>query len=50
MIEDILDKDSSESAFIQVCDFISYFYHCYYKVFVKQEKLPYEVRHIQQTY
>lgn len=40
MIEDILDKDSSESAFIQVCDFISYFYHCYYKVFVKQEKLP----------
>ena len=31
MIEDILEKDSDESFFIQVCDFISYFVSMYYK-------------------
>ena len=40
MIEDILDKDSKESIFIQVCDFISYFVHMHYKVVTKSENLP----------
>lgn len=39
MIEDILDKDSKESVFIQVCDFISYFFYAYYKLIEKQEPL-----------
>lgn len=32
MIEDILDKNSKESSFIQVCDFISYFTHLYFNL------------------
>ncbi len=40
LIEDILEKDSKESHFIQVCDFISYFTHLYYKCFVEQKHLP----------
>lgn len=32
LIEDILEKDSKESFFIQVCDFISYFVSVYYKI------------------
>lgn len=40
MIEDILEKDSSESYFIQVCDFVSYFVYLYYKTFYKKEVLP----------
>ncbi len=40
MIEDIMEKDSSESVFIQICDFISYFVHLYYEVYVKNRKLP----------
>jgi hypothetical protein len=31
LIEDILEKDSEESHFIQICDFVSYFVHLYYK-------------------
>ena len=40
MVEDIFEKNSGESYFIQNCDFISYFVHLYYKVFVLGEKLP----------
>lgn len=40
LVEDILDKDSKESYFIQLCDFVSYFVHLYYKTQYKKEKLP----------
>ena len=40
LIEDVLDKDSKESYFIQICDFISYFVHLYYKIQYTNEALP----------
>lgn len=40
LIEDILEKDSKESYFIQICDFVSYFVHLYYKVYIKNGNLP----------
>ena len=40
MIEDILEKDSEESYFIQTCDFVSYIVHLYYKSVIKKEALP----------
>ncbi len=40
LIEDILEKDSKESYFIQICDFVSYFVHLYYKTRYKKEALP----------
>lgn len=40
LIEDILEKDSAESYFIQACDFISYMVHLYYKTHYKQNGLP----------
>lgn len=40
LIEDILEKDSKESYFIQICDFVSYFIHLYYKVIIKQNNIP----------
>ncbi len=40
MTEDILEKDSEESYFIQVCDFVSYIVNLYYKYVVKKKKLP----------
>ena len=40
MIEDVLDKDSKESHFIQICDFISYFVHLYYKCKYENKPLP----------
>lgn len=40
LIEDILEKDSEESYFIQVCDFVSYFVHLYYKTREKKQALP----------
>lgn len=40
LIEDILEKDSEESYFIQICDFVSYFVHLYYKTHEKKEALP----------
>ena len=40
MVEDILDKDSKESHFIQICDFISYFVHLYYIVKYEKGELP----------
>jgi hypothetical protein len=40
LIEDILEKDSKESYFIQICDFVSYFTHLYYKTRYQKENLP----------
>lgn len=40
LIEDIMEKDSKESYFIQICDFISFFVHLYYKTRYKKENLP----------
>lgn len=40
LIEDILEKDSKESYFIQICDFVSFFVHLYYKTNRQQKKLP----------
>lgn len=40
LIEDILEKDSRESYFIQICDFVSYMVHLYYKTQIKNESLP----------
>lgn len=40
MIEDVLDKDSKESYFIQICDFISYFVHLYYLTRYEKRELP----------
>lgn len=40
MIEDILEKDSKESYFIQVSDFVSYVVNLYYKYYVKKNQLP----------
>lgn len=40
LIEDILEKDSKESYFIQVCDFVSYFVYLYYKTHEKKQTIP----------
>lgn len=40
LIEDIIEKDSAESYFIQLCDFVSYFVFHYYNTVVKKNKLP----------
>ena len=40
LIEDIMEKDSKESYFIQICDFISFFTHLYYKTRFQKECLP----------
>lgn len=46
MIEDILEKNSSESYFIQICDFVSFFIHLYFKAEYRQEELPKRVANI----
>lgn len=40
MIEDIMEKNSSESYFIQICDFVSFFIHLYFKLEYRKEVLP----------
>ncbi len=40
MVEDILEKSSEESYFIQICDYISCFTSLYYKYVMKDEILP----------
>ena len=40
MIEDIMEKNSSESYFIQICDFVSFFVHLYFKIEIRKEELP----------
>lgn len=46
LIEDIMEKDSAESYFIQICDFISFFVSLYYKYVIKKESLPKRVKQI----
>lgn len=46
MIEDVMEKDSQESYFIQICDFISYFVHLYYLTRYKNGELPNRVARI----
>lgn len=46
LVEDIMSKESTESYFIQVCDFISYFTDLYYRVVDKKEQLPKRVERI----
>ena len=46
MIEDVFDKDSKESHFIQICDFISYFVHLYYATRYKGKVLPNRVANL----
>ena len=46
LIEDILEKDSRQSHFIQMADFISYFVNLYFKSHFKNEKLPNRVLNV----
>lgn len=46
MIEDILEKNSSESYFIQICDFVSFFVHLYFRMEYRQEGLPKRVANV----
>lgn len=46
LIEDIMAKESTESYFIQICDFVSFFTDLYYRVVDKKEKLPKRVERI----
>ena len=49
LIEDIMEKDSAESYFIQTCDFISYFVNLYYKYVMKKDALPKRVGQVIDT-
>lgn len=40
MIEDIMEKDSKESFFIQISDFVSYIVNLYYKHYVQKKEIP----------
>lgn len=46
LLEDILEKDSKESFFIQMCDFVSFFADLYYRVVDKKETLPTRVSRV----
>lgn len=46
MIEDILEKRSEESYFIQICDYISCFTSLYYKYVIKNAELPKRIMQI----
>ena len=46
MIEDIMEKNSSESYFIQICDFVSFFTHLYFKAEYRHEALPKRVANV----
>lgn len=35
-----MEKNSSESYFIQICDFVSFFVHLYFKIEIRKEELP----------
>ena len=43
LLEDVLEKDSKESYFIQLCDFVSYFVHLYYTVNNLKKRKPIRV-------
>ena len=46
LVEDIMSKESVESYFIQICDYISFFADLYYRVIDKKEQLPKRVERI----
>lgn len=46
MVEDIMSKDSAESYFIQICDFLSFFADLFYRVIDKKEPLPNRVARV----
>lgn len=46
MIEDIMEKSSSESYFIQICDFVSFFIHLYFVIEIRHERLPKRVANV----
>lgn len=46
LIEDVLAKDSEESYFIQLCDFVSFFADLYFRIEDKGETLPRRVEKI----
>jgi hypothetical protein len=46
MIEDIMEKKSSESYFIQIADFVSYFVHLYFETKVRAKQLPKRVQNV----
>lgn len=46
MTEDILEKNSKESYFIQICDFISYFVHLHYMCTYEKRELPNRVANL----
>lgn len=46
LIEDIMEKDSRQSHFIQIADFISYFVNLYFKSQCKRESLPNRVQNV----
>lgn len=49
MVEDIMEKDSAESYFVQICDFVSYFVDLYYRSVDKKEALPIRVSRVIDT-
>lgn len=46
MIEDIMEKKSSESYFIQIADFVSYFVHLYFETRVRGKQLPTRIQQV----
>lgn len=46
MVEDILEKDSKDSYFIQICDFISYFAHLHFVIHNQKKSLPNRVLNV----
>lgn len=46
LLEDILEKDSKESYFIQLADFISFFVHLYFVIQYRNEGLPKRVYNV----
>lgn len=46
LIEDILEKNSKESHFIQICDFVSFFVYLYYRVYFMNKSLPNRIANV----
>ena len=46
MIEDIMEKKSSESYFIQIADFVSYFVHLYFETRIREKQLPKRIQNV----
>ena len=46
MVEDVLEKDSKESYFIQIADFVSYFVHLYYRQVILKKEFPRRVANV----